>query len=100
MKRLEKPTVFINSDIIGLMVGLHKKYGNIEWSGYIYFTQEGSLEDPDKLKFHVKDLVVLDVGNSTYTEIDGSNADQIINIHDRIPELMNGEVIQGICHTH
>lgn len=82
------------------MVGLHKKYPSIEWSGYIYFTQEGSLEDPDNLKFYVKDFVVLNVHSAGYTEIDGSNADQIINLHDRVPELMEGSVIQGILHTH
>lgn len=100
IKRSERPTVSINSDIVGLMVGLHKKYPNIEWSGYIYFTQEGSLEDPDNLKFHVKDFVVLNVDSAAYTEINGSNADQIINLHDRVPELMEGSVIQGILHTH
>lgn len=99
IKRSEKPTVYLDSNLFGLMIYLHKKYGNIEWSGYIYYSQEGDINDPANLKFHVNDFAVLDVGTSGRTEVD-FEGDQMAHILDSRPEILEGKVKQGLMHTH
>jgi hypothetical protein len=75
---------------------LHAKYKE-EYSGYIYFRPEGSIEDPDNLILNVEEFVLMDLGTAAFTEIDPTG-EQVVEMFDKRPQLM--ELKQGLLHTH
>lgn len=74
---------------------LCQKIPNVEWSGTLFYTHEGSMED-DTLVITCKDIFVMDIGSAAYTEFDMS-PDVISYMCDK-PELL--DVQMGLIHSH
>ena len=65
-----------------------------EWSGTLFFLEEGSFADND-LVIKVQDLLVMDIGNATYTEYTESP--------DIVRYMMDNELLDckiGLIHSH
>lgn len=65
---------------------LCEKFPSTEWSGVLFYTVKGSFETED-LELEVKDLLVLDIGTTTYTEFTSSA---------KIPQFM---IEKGLLET-
>lgn len=68
---------------------------NIEWSGVLFYTAEGSMETDD-LVLTCRDLYLMDIGVSTYTEFDMSP--DVISYMAGKPELLDMNL--GLFHSH
>lgn len=68
---------------------------NTEWSGVLFFTPEGSFENND-LVIRCKDIYIMDIGSSTYTEFDMSP--DVISYMTENPELLDCQM--GLIHSH
>ena len=47
---------------------LCKKISKVEWSGALFYTTEGSIENPETFKITLKTILPLDMGSQAYTE--------------------------------
>lgn len=90
-----KYKMFIPKEVENKIRLLLENIRNIEWSGVLFYDVEGSFED-GSLKVICKDILPMDIGNTTYTEWD-MNADVISYIVDH-PELVGS--YQGLVHSH
>ena len=93
IQRQERYEMFIPKEVENKIRLLLNEIRNIEWSGVLFYDVEGSFED-DSLKIICKDVLPMDIGNSTYTEWD-MNADVVSYIVDH-PELVGS--YQGLVH--
>ena len=69
----------------------------IEWSGVLFYTVEGSFDD-GSLKIKCLDILVMDIGVSTYTEFN-DNPD-VVSYRIDHPELLQPNVYEGLIHSH
>ena len=90
-----KYKMFIPKEVENKIRLLLENIRNIEWSGVLFYDVEGSFED-GSLKVICKDILPMDIGNTTYTEWD-MNADVISYIVDH-SELVGS--YQGLVHSH
>lgn len=74
---------------------LCQQISDIEWSGALFYTPEGSFED-DSLVIKCTDIFPMDIGTAAYTEFDMSP--DVINYMAYNPELLDGQV--GLIHSH
>lgn len=74
---------------------LCSQISTIEWSGVLFYKYKGSFEKQD-LEIICKDIYVMDIGNSTYTEFSDSidTAGYIANN----PDLLDCQM--GLIHSH
>lgn len=68
---------------------------NVEWSGVLFYDYEGSFDD-GTLTITAKDIFVMDIGNTTYTEFDMSP--EVISYMTEHPELLGYQT--GLIHSH
>lgn len=68
---------------------------NVEWSGTLFFTYEGSFENND-LIIRCVDIYIMDIGNATYTEF-AMNPD-VVSYMTEHPELLDCQL--GLLHSH
>lgn len=66
-----------------------------EWSGVLFYTTEGTFENND-LVVTCKDVYIMDIGNSTYTEFDVSP--DVASYMAQNMELFDCQ--QGLIHSH
>lgn len=64
-----------------------------EWSGTLFYTYEGSMEE-DNLKIICKDIYVMDIGSAVYTEFDMSP--DVISYMTEHMELLDCQM--GLVH--
>ena len=95
----EKIKVNFPSNIFGDIAFLHNKYGNTEWSGYLYYSTEESQDSIENMVITVTDFIVLDVGSASFTSIEPSG-EQIIDMLENRPHIMEKNLKQGLLHTH
>lgn len=74
---------------------LCQRVPNVEWSGTLFFTHEGSMED-GSLVITCKDIFVMDIGSVAYTEFDMSP--EVISYMCDKPELLDMQM--GLIHSH
>ena len=72
-----------------------KKSWETEWSGVLFFEYNGTFEDND-LNIICKDILVLDVGSSTYTEFNMSP--KVISYMTENPLLLDCQM--ALVHSH
>lgn len=72
-----------------------EKISNIEWSGILFYDYKGSFENND-LEIICKDIFVMDIGNSTYTEFNMSP--DVISYMTEHPELLDYQT--ALIHSH
>ena len=83
-KELEKKIRFVCS-----------KVSKVEWSGVLFYTHEGEF-DNGSLTIIAKDMIVLDIGDSTSTEFKCSDPDVITYMVDN--DLLDCNT--GLIHSH
>jgi hypothetical protein len=93
----ETPIVNIPSKIFSDIYYLHSKYQGKEWSGHLYFTKQGDIDNPSELIIDIKEFILLDIGTVGATEIDPSG-EQIIDMYEKRPQVLTMK--QGLLHTH
>lgn len=74
---------------------LCQRVPNVEWSGTLFFTHEGSMEEGN-LVITCKDIFVMDIGSAAYTEFDMSP--EVISYMCDHPELLDMQM--GLIHSH
>lgn len=73
---------------------LCNKIYNIEWSGILFYTYEGSIEK-DNLKIICQDILPMDIGNSSYTDF---NMSPDVIAYMTQYDLLHCEC--GLIHSH
>jgi hypothetical protein len=76
---------------------LCSKINTVEWSGILYHTSEGELENPETFVCKPQHILLMDKGTSGFTEYDFSSPLFMDGLHDK-PELMS--MIAGHIHSH
>lgn len=71
------------------------KIHNVEWSGTLFFTVNGNFED-NNLEILCKDIYIMDIGNSTYTEFDMNPG--VVSYMCENSELLDCQL--GLIHSH
>ena len=74
---------------------LCERVWSTEWSGVLFYTYEGNLED-GSLKIICKDIYPMDIGTSAYTEF--SMSPDVISYMATKPELLDYKM--GLIHSH
>ena len=69
---------------------------DVEWSGILFYTHEGSFED-DNFIATCKDIFIMDVGSSAYTEFKDSC--DVIN-YRALNDLLSEDIHEGLIHSH
>lgn len=96
---LEKCTniykLVISIDVERKIRHLCNKISQVEWSGTLFYTYNGSYEKGD-LEIKCVDIFPMDIGSSAYTEFDMS-PDVIAYMTDH-PELLDCQI--GLVHSH
>ena len=95
IQRQERYKMLIPKEVEKKIRLLLNEIRNIEWSGVLFYDVEGNFED-GSLKIICKDILPMDIGNSTYTEWD-MNADVVSYVVDH-PELMGS--YYSLVHSH
>lgn len=60
----------ITEDTFDQIRYLCTQISEVEWSGALFYTIEGSIKDPENFKIQLKYILPLDKGSQTYTEYD------------------------------
>lgn len=77
---------------------LHFNVKDKEWSGILLYEHiEGDLDDPESIVIKAHKLVLMDIGNATYTAAT-LDSDDIMKVYDSMPEGVNYKM--GLIHTH
>lgn len=97
IKSLDSFKMVIPNEVEKKIRLLCKNISNIEWSGVLFYTVEGSFKD-NSLTIRCMDLFQMDIGSSSFTEYK-LNPD-VINYMTEHPELLNKGVYQGLIHSH
>lgn len=75
---------------------LCREIAKVEWSGALFYTLEGSIKKPEKMKVILKDILPLDKGTSAYTsyELDNRFIDYMSADEERLDWRL------GHIHSH
>lgn len=87
-------TIIIPKEVERMIRFLCKKISTVEWSGILFYTYEGNFKD-DNLKILCKNICLMDIGTSGYTEFE--NSPEIISY------MVNNDLIGcqlGLIHSH
>lgn len=74
---------------------LCERVWDTEWSGVLFYTPSGNLED-GSLEIHCVDIFPMDIGNATYTEF--TMSPDVISYMAENPELLDCKM--GLVHSH
>lgn len=98
LELIKQPTsfkIFIPEDVEKKIKYLCQRIPYKEWSGTLFYTYEGSMEEED-LVITCKDIYVMDIGTSAYTEFDMSP--DVISYMTEHMELLDCQM--GLIHSH
>lgn len=95
VRRKSTYKLIISADVERKIRHLCHKVPNVEWSGTLFFTYEGSMEDGN-LIITCKDIYVMDIGSACYTEFDMSP--EVISYMCDNPDLLGMQM--GLIHSH
>jgi proteasome lid subunit RPN8/RPN11 len=96
MKLNGTPLINLSPQVVNIERYLCGKYPDLEWCGILFYTEEGSITDPDNYTINVKYLYPMDVGTSGFTSIE--NYEEVLDAIDKYPELE--DMRQGFIHSH
>ncbi len=79
---------------------LCKKISNVEWSGILLYTCEGTINSPESFIITLKDIILMDKGTSGATEYEfNQNGDDFhIDYMEKYPERRSWKI--GHIHSH
>lgn len=96
MKLSGTPSINLSPQVVNIDRYLCNKYPGLEWCGILFYTEEGSITDPDNYTVNVKYLYPMDVGSSGFTSIE--NYEEVLDAVEKYPELE--DMRQGFIHSH
>jgi hypothetical protein len=83
-KKQKNIKLILSKELSHTVSYLHRKVGDKEWSGILlYSVESGDISDPSSLVLQARDIYVMDVGISTYTEYDFGTV--ITDVHKKFP---------------
>lgn len=88
--------IIIPSDVEAKIRYLCNVIHDVEWSGVLFYTYTGSIENND-LIIRCKDIFIMDVGSSTYTEYEESTDILQYRIEN---DLLGEDIQEGLIHSH
>lgn len=79
---------------------LCKKISNVEWSGILLYTYEGTIARPESFIITLKDIILMDKGSSGATEYEfnGGEDDFHIDYMEKYPDRRSWKI--GHIHSH
>jgi hypothetical protein len=96
---VEKPSTYkllIPVDVEDKIRYMCQAVHDVEWSGVLFFDYKGTFEDKNNpLTIICKDILVMDIGNATYTEF--------INSPDVASHMVDNDLLDyqmGLIHSH
>lgn len=95
VKRQSTYKLIIPDEVEKKIRHLCNRIHDVEWSGTLFYTYEGSMETND-LVITCRDIFVMDIGTSGYTEFDMSP--EVISYMTDNPELLDMQM--GLIHSH
>lgn len=91
----QKPIIVISNDLQRQIDYLHRRIGNMEWSGVLFYKViKGSIKNPKDLIIKATSVYVMDKGTAAYTEY--SQSEHLIDAFDTI----EGSEDQPMGHIH
>jgi len=60
--------VLMHEDILNKVKFLCKNIDKVEWSGVLFYSMEGTIQDPANMVITLQDILPMNKGNATYTE--------------------------------
>jgi len=92
------PKVVISPNVLKDIDFMHANYRNLEWSGVIFYSVDGSLEDPKNMSCLVHGFYLMDLGTSGFTKFDLNS--NMPDIYMNNPEILENEWTMGLMHSH
>lgn len=99
LKIKASPELLLSTRIQKQIATAHKECGSVEWSGYLFYSVNGSIENPEKMSLKAEAFYLMDIGTSGYTEYE-SDPELICDMMEIYPEYANGNWKMGHIHTH
>lgn len=89
-------SLIMPAELLGKIWYLCHEINNVEWSGLLFYQPIGDIKDLSTFKIIAKDVYLMDIGTSAYTEY--SFNESIMNFYDKFPEAMNYKIAH--IHSH
>ena len=89
-------SLIMPAELLGKIWYLCHEINNVEWSGLLFYQPIGDIKDLSTFKIIAKDVYLMDIGTSSYTEY--SFNESIMNFYDKFPEAMNYKIAH--IHSH
>ena len=89
-------SLIMPAELLGKIWYLCHEINNVEWSGLLFYQPIGDIKDLSTFKIIAKDVYLMDIGTSSYTEY--SFNESIVNFYDKFPEAMNYKIAH--IHSH
>lgn len=64
----DKLNLLMPDEVLMKIKYLCKNIPRVEWSGILFYTIEGTVKEPSKMKITLQDILPMDMGSSAYTE--------------------------------
>ena len=90
-----KAKLILTAQVVNQIKFLCSKIPNVEWSGVLYHTSTGDVDDPKNFVCKAEYILLLDKGTSGYTEYDFTSDNFVEALMDK-PELME----MSMSHVH
>lgn len=92
----EKPKLLLSKELQLQVELAHKRAGNREWSGVLFFTVVKPSDNPGELQLKAEMFFPMDIGSEAFTTFDANH--ELLEIYRKYPEAMNMQT--GLIHTH
>ena len=93
------PKVILSQGLLATVNELHRRVGNSEWSGILFYEVIRENEDINDSVYLAKYFHLMDIGSSGYTEYNMSDP-SIWDMYDRYPDILDKGMRIGHLHTH
>ena len=100
----QKPKLHMTANLVKQIKKLHNQVGTLEWSGELITRETGTINDLDNWTVTAEDIFLVDVGTGGYTsyEVDKGSfkSADIVDLYEKFPGLLTGELKNHHIHTH
>lgn len=72
----------------------------VEWSGVLYYSVQGSIENPSEMVVTLEEIFPMDRGSAGYTAYDYSDHPELFDFMIANPQIMDGTWKIGHIHSH
>jgi len=94
-----KATVIIGEEVNDKIKHACRLVNNVEWSGLLLYTIEGSTENPETLVCTIRDIYLMDIGTSAHTQF-SYDSFEIAEAYSNNEQWILGNYRLGLIHSH